>query len=72
MNYNSLGVIEQKVLGALLILAEKDNVATATSELIAHTMGYKSSGGGVTFALKILEKDNFIIKIAHKKYKVLI
>lgn len=70
--FDNLGVIEKKVLGALMIMADKDNIVKATTVLIAKTVGYKSPGGALTFALKILERDNFIIPIGKYTYKILI
>ena len=53
--------IERKVLGALLILCDKEHkVHNITIDTIANAMGYKKSGGAISFALKILEYENHI------------
>lgn len=67
-----LGVIERKVLGALLILANENNTIEATLEVIAQTMGYKSAGGALTFALKSLERENYIAHTGKHEYRVLV
>ena len=72
VQFGNLGTIEKKVLGALLILSDKDNVTKATHSDIAQVMGYKTDGGAITFALKILERDNFIVRTAKSTYKLLI
>jgi len=72
VQFGNLGVIEKKVLGALLILSDKNNVTKATHSDIAQVMGYKTDGGAITFALKILERDNFIVRTAKSTYKLLI
>ncbi|MDD4000179.1 MAG: hypothetical protein PHX62_04710 [Bacilli bacterium] len=70
--HSILGTVERKVLGALLILADDNNVVTTTLRKIANQMDYKASGGAISFALKILERDNFIIRNNTKQIKILI
>lgn len=70
--HSILGTVERKVLGALLILADDNNVVTTTLRKIANQIGYKTSGGAISFALKILERDNFIIRNNTKQIKILI
>lgn len=72
MQLNNLGVIERKVLGALLICSDTDKIATCLMIDIADLIGYKASGGALTFAIKILIRDNYIIKLGKGKYKLLI
>lgn len=67
---SNLGVIEKKVLGALIILTNAQNVAKVSATTIAKTMGYKRSGGAITFALKSLELNNHIEKLPDGSYKV--
>lgn len=67
-----LGIVEQKVYGALLILANKEMIAEASLKKIAKTIGYKKAGGALTFALKMLEMKNFIVPLGDSKYKVMI
>lgn len=67
----NLGVVEKKVLGALLLLSDSRMLATSNLNQIAKSMGYKSPGGALTFALKSLETNNYITKIDNK-YKVLL
>lgn len=77
MRETGLGTVEKKVLGALLILADtnKDGelVTSATSARLAEVMGYKRSGGVITYALRILEMKNIIAPFGKKgTYKILI
>ncbi len=69
-----LGVVEKKVLGALMILAGGATEVVATSRHIADTMGYKSPGGAITFALRVLERDNYLARIPNVRsgYRLLI
>lgn len=67
---SQLGVIEKKVFGALVILSNQKNIAKASTNQIARTMGYKKGGGAITFALKSLEFNNHIEQIAQGTYKV--
>ena len=66
----SLSTIEKKVFGALVILSNGKGIAKASSTQIAKVMGYKRSGGAITFALKILELNNHIEKQEDGSYKV--
>jgi hypothetical protein len=70
---SNLGVIERKVLGAL-IMSPRDvhGITQVTLRQIAQKMGYKASGGALTFALKTLEMNNYIEKVETNKYKVFI
>lgn len=67
-----MGVVERKALDALMVLAGGDKVVVVTSTKLAKAMGYKGSGGAVSFALKILEKDGIIKKIDKRTYMLLI
>ena len=67
---SNLGVIEKKVLGALIILSNTQNNANVSTTQIAKAMGYKKSGGAITFALKSLELNNHIAKLPDGSYKV--
>lgn len=69
---SNLGVIERKVLGALILLSDKNNVAKVKTSQIVNAMGYKNSGGAITFALKSLEYNNHIEKQPDGSYKVFI
>ena len=68
----NLGVIERKVLGALMIKANEDGIVRTTMQDLAEAMDYKKSGGALTFALKILERDNFVVHTAKRTYKLLV
>jgi len=69
----NLGMIEKKVLGALIIHMDENSISNVTNRDIANTMGYKEPGGAITFALKVLERDNLVLKLEEKqKYKVLV
>lgn len=74
MQLDNLGVIERKVLGAFLIMAEhtNGNIVKITTREIADCIGYKSGGGAISFAIKILERDNYLVRISRGKYKLLI
>ena len=74
LQLDNLGTIERKVLGALLVLADtsKNNTVKATLKEIADLIGYKSSGGALSFAFKILERDNYIVCVNRSTYKLLI
>lgn len=67
---SNLGVIEKKVLGALIMMCDKNNTVRVTTTQIAKAMGYKRSGGAITFALKNLELNNHIEKLPDGNYKV--
>lgn len=60
MGTSNLTVVEKKVLGAMLIHTNNDMVVEATRQQIANTMGYKRTGGAITFAIQALEMKNFI------------
>lgn len=72
MQTSGLGVIEKKVFGALMILANDDMVATTTLRKIAEVMGYKEVGGALTYAIKVLEMKNFIARTGKGQYQVLL
>ena len=67
-----LEVVERKVLGALMILSEKDGSVKASYSEIAEKMGYKRSGGTITYALRSLQKDNIVNKVSSGRYQILI
>lgn len=70
---NNLGVVERKVLAALLNLTRNtSDTVRATTSKIAECMGYKTSGGAITFALRILERDNYIAKTGRSQYKLFV
>lgn len=74
MQLDNLGTIERKVLGALLIATDNNNNNTVkiTQNEIADLIGYKTSGGALSFAIKILERDNFLICTGKSTYKLLV
>lgn len=67
-----IGVIERKVLGALLTMSDDNGIVSTNLANLASRMGYKKSGGALTFAIKILENENYISKQDKQVYKVLI
>lgn len=69
---NDMGTVERKVMGAMLIMADEDNIAKVTLQDVADIIGYKKTGGALSFAIKILERDNYLVKIASQTYKILI
>lgn len=72
MQFGNLGTVERKVLGAMMVLASDDKIVNASKNTIAKTMGYKTVGGAITFAIKILERDNFIVQLEQGRYKILV
>lgn len=74
MQLDNLGVVERKVLGALLIAADNNNNNTVkiSQNEIADLIGYKTGGGALTFAIKILERDNFLVCTDRSTYKLLV
>jgi len=72
MFLNNLGVVERKVLGALLLLADENCIAKATKKEIADRMGYSQPGGTITYALRILQRDNYIVNPTARQYQILI
>lgn len=65
-------IIESKVLGAMLILADDNMELEASNKKIAEIMGYKTSGGAITFAIDALEIKNYISRLGKWRYKVLL
>jgi hypothetical protein len=72
VQFGNLGTIERKVLGAMIILARDDKTITTSMNKLAEIMGYKKSGGALTLAISILERDNFLVKLDKGKFKLLI
>ncbi len=72
MQYDNLGVVEKKVLGALMIMANGKDVVKSTIRNIANVMGYKEPGGAITYALRVLERDNFVMRMPGRMFKLLI
>lgn len=74
MQLDNLGTVERKVLGAMLIIADntKNNIVKVSMNEIANLIGYKTSGGALSFAIKILERDNFLICTGRSTYRLLI
>lgn len=73
MQFDNLGVVEKKVLKALMLMANDNNVVKTNMKDIAKAIGYKKPGGAITFALKILERDNFVARLPEDKtYEILI
>lgn len=67
-----LGVVEKKVLGAMLILANEDMEVRCRLKDIADKMGYAAVGGAMTFAIRLLETHNYIRIIGKQHYQVLL
>lgn len=73
MQFDNLGVVEKKVLDAMMLMANNNNIVKTTIKNIAKAIGYKKPGGAITFALKILERDNFVERLPEKKtYRLII
>jgi len=70
---NELGEIERKVLGALLKMSDETlTTKRVTLDTLAKEINYKTSGGAITYALRLLEKNNYIIKLPEKRIKILV
>lgn len=74
----NLGEVERKLLGALLMMADSNGLVNAFMYEVANKMGYKTSGGQVTMALKSLEMKDYVVLMRESStkeravYKVLI
>jgi hypothetical protein len=68
---SNLRTVERKLLGAMLIHANDEMEVQCNMTTLASTMGYKRTGGAITFALQMLEMKNFI-ESNERKYKVLL
>lgn len=67
-----MGMVERKLLGALLKLCNDEMIAKATLKEIADEMGYATVGGAMTFAIRLLETNNHIRIVSKGKYEVLL
>lgn len=68
----NLGVAERKCLGALVLSSCNDMTVKISTHELANKMGYKKTGGTITYALQMLEMKNYIVKIGEGEYKVLL
>ena len=71
-NNSNLRVVEKKVLGAMLILADDNMNLETTFQRISEAMGYRSTGGAITFAIQALEMKNYIAVVGKGKYRILL
>lgn len=69
---SNLGTVEKKVLGALLMLANDNMEVETTLKEIAQKMGYKRTGGAITYAMQALEMKNYLVTSEQGKYKLLL
>jgi hypothetical protein len=58
---NRLSIVERKVLGALMMMANDQGIVQTKLGDIAHLIGYKQGGGIITYAIKFLEMSNYIV-----------
>lgn len=65
-----MGVVDKKILEWMMEKCSKDRIITANVMEIAGGIGYKKSGGTITYSLKLLRASNKIIKIGKNTYKV--
>lgn len=72
MDFTNLRPVEKKVLGALLMLSDANMKVKATKKALATSMGYKASGGIITYAIQSLEMKNYITITNEGEYTVLI
>ncbi len=67
---SALKGVEKKLYGAFIVLSDKDMNVEASMKQIASVMGYKKTGGAISFALQALNMKNFISIIGKDKYKI--
>lgn len=67
-----LSASERKVLGALILMTNKEDIAICTNKDIANIMGYKTSGGMISMSLKMLEIKNYITTLQKGMYKIFV
>ena len=72
LRMKDLGVIDLKVLNLLMSKANKQGIIIISANQIAKEIGYKATGGGITYALKYLIATNRLIKVDKWTYKVLV
>lgn len=72
MNLSDMTIIERRLLGALIMLADENGVVNASIEHISKTIGYKKSGGYITLALRLLEVQGYIQRIDRATIRVLV
>jgi len=63
---------ERKLYGTMLKLANDDGYVNLNTSQLAKEAGYKASGGLLTYALDILERDNYIAKISSNEWRVFV
>jgi hypothetical protein len=56
----------------MLKLANDDGYVNLNTSQLAKEAGYKASGGLLTYALDILERDNYIAKISSNEWRVFV
>lgn len=67
-----IGIVERKILGALLLMCNDNMEVSCTLRSIADVMEYKTVGGAMTYALEMLEMKNYIVKLEKGRYKILL
>jgi hypothetical protein len=56
----TMSTVERKVLGGLIGMMDDDGRVECLAKELAHRIGYKNTGGAITFALLVLEMKNMI------------
>lgn len=51
---------ELKVLGAIILLSKKEEYTPMQLKQISDKLNYKTSGGAISLAIKLLEMKNYI------------
>lgn len=72
LGVDKMGEVERKVLGALLRLCDDALIVKINYKIIADEIGYKQPGGTITYALRLLEKNDYITRLPNKRVKILI
>ena len=64
---------ERRLYGALLQLADDDGYVKGYNlSDLAKKAGYKANGGLLTYAMEILQRDNFVAKISDKDWRIFV
>lgn len=63
---------ERRLLGALLLLADNDLIVNVTKKELSNAMGYKTTGGQINLAIKLLDIKNYITQQNENQIKILI
>jgi hypothetical protein len=64
---------ERKIYGTLLQLADDDGYVKGYNlSDLAKCAGYKASGGLLTYAMEILQRDNLVAKLSNNEWRIFV